>query len=194
VNDPGWTNFDEGYVSAHDWAAALTGGAPLPVEEATIELEPGEIQHTHLGGLTVGAYVPGGFQFQKIFGIFVTGEVALGRRATWRTDARTDAAPRWRRVAVADAIVTDRRLIVTNDERTGSVTLGEIGRVELVPGMEGGPALQLQPAGFPAPLQLGSPFAPLLFVFVHQLVDGRPPAVPMPPAVLERARAAGRLG
>src|SRR5262249_49061694 len=35
MSDPGWTNFDEGYVSAHDWSAALGGGAPLPVEEAT---------------------------------------------------------------------------------------------------------------------------------------------------------------
>jgi hypothetical protein len=189
-----WTNFDEGYVSAHDWAAALAGGSALPVEEPTIELEPGEIQHAHLSGFSIGAYVPGGFQFQKIFGIFVTGEVALGRRATWRADARTDAAPRWRRVAVADAIVTDRRLLVANDERTGSVTFAEIGPVQLVPGMEGGPAVQLQPADFPAPLQLSSPWAPLLYVFVHQLADGRAPNVPLPPAVVERARAAGRLG
>jgi hypothetical protein len=35
--------------------------------------------------------------------------------------------------------------------------------------------------------------APLLYVFVHDLVDGLAPAVPMPVGLLERARAQGRL-
>jgi hypothetical protein len=33
----------------------------------------------------------------------------------------------------------------------------------------------------------------LLYVFVHHLIDGRPPAVPLPPGFLERAQAEGRL-
>ena len=35
--------------------------------------------------------------------------------------------------------------------------------------------------------------APILFVFVHHLVDGRPPGVPVPAGLLERAQAEGRL-
>jgi hypothetical protein len=33
----------------------------------------------------------------------------------------------------------------------------------------------------------------MLFVFVHHLMDGRPPAVPMPVGLLERAQQQGRL-
>jgi hypothetical protein len=42
-------------------------------------------------------------------------------------------------------------------------------------------------------LRIESAWAPLLYVYVHQLVDGRPPAVPMPPGLLERAKQEGRL-
>jgi hypothetical protein len=41
-------------------------------------------------------------------------------------------------------------------------------------------------------LRLDTPWAPLLYVFVHHLMDGRPPGVPMPEGLLERARAQGR--
>jgi len=42
-------------------------------------------------------------------------------------------------------------------------------------------------------LRLDSPWAPLVYVFVHHLVDGRPPGVPMPSGLLERATQEGRL-
>jgi hypothetical protein len=43
------------------------------------------------------------------------------------------------------------------------------------------------------PIRLESPSAPTLFVFVHHLLEGRPPGVPMPADLLDRARAQGRL-
>jgi hypothetical protein len=52
--------------------------------------------------------------------------------------------------------------------------------------------VELQPAGQPL-LQLESVWAPLLYAFVHRLVDGRPPTLSMPAGLLERARAQGRL-
>ena len=58
-------------------------------------------------------------------------------------------------------------------------------------GRGNGPAVQLQPAGMP-PLRFESPWAPLLYVFVHHLLDGRPPGVPLPEGLLERAAAQGR--
>lgn len=192
MSEEPWNDYDEGYVSAYRWASALAAGAELPVEAPTVELEPGEVAHAHLAPFTLAAYVAGGFQYQPMFGIFVTGEVALGRRASWRASTRRAAAPRWQRVAVVDLVATDRRLVVSGDGRTGSVAYTEIGPVQLVAGMDGGPAVQLRPPDHPT-LQLGSPWAPLLYVFVRQLVDGRPPTVPIPPAVLERARAEGRL-
>ena len=42
-------------------------------------------------------------------------------------------------------------------------------------------------------LRIESPWAPVLYVLVHHLLDGRPPAPPLPNGLLERAQAAGRL-
>ena len=60
-------------------------------------------------------------------------------------------------------------------------------------GLDGGArAVQLEPSGMPL-LRVESPWAPLLYVVVHRLVDGRPAEVPLPAGLLERARAEGRL-
>jgi hypothetical protein len=188
-----WTDYDEGYVQAHDWSAALAAGAALPVVETEIPLEPGEVAHAHVGPVTVAAYVAGGFTYQPLFGIFVTGEVALGRRASWRASTpRASTAVRWHRIGFVDLVVTNTRIAVMGNGRAGSVSYAETGPVELAAGMDGGPALQLRPPGYPT-IQLESPWAPLLYVFVHTLADGRPPAVPMPAAVAGRAKATGRL-
>ena len=64
--------------------------------------------------------------------------------------------------------------------------------LQLIPGSGGVPAVEFQPSNAPV-LRLQSPWSPLLFVFVHHLVDGRPPGVPVPAGLLERARAQGRL-
>src|SRR5215475_14258624 len=187
VSESSWNDYDEGYVSAYRWAGALAAGAELPVEAATIQLEPGEVEHAHLPAFTLAAYVAGGFQYQPLFGIFVTGQVALGRRAAWRADTRSASTPRWQRVGVVGVVATDRRVVVSGEGKTGSVGYGELGPVQLVAGMGGGPAVQLRPPDHPT-LQLESPWAPLLYVIVHQLVDGRPPTVTLPVAVLERAK------
>ncbi len=187
-----WTDYDEGYVTAEEWSRALRGGAELPVEESQVPLEPGEVAHAHLSPFTLAAYVAGGFSYQPIFGIFVTGEVALGRRTAWRAGTHNAPAPRWHRVGIVDLVLTSRRVIVSGSGKAGALGLDETGLFQLVPGMDGGPAVQLQPEGYPA-LQLASPWAPVLYVFACTLTAGRPPDVPIPAAVLEHARAEGRL-
>jgi hypothetical protein len=187
-----WTAFDEGYVSAYRWAASLDGGAELPVETPPVPLDPGEIAHAHLAPFTFAAYIAAGFQYQPIFGIFVTGQVALGRRTVPRTETPSAGAPRWHGIATVDVTVTDRRLIASGGGRTGSLGYGETGPLQLTQGLDGGPAVQFQPTGGPA-LQLASPWAPVLYVFARMVADGRPPEVPIPPAVLARAKAEGRL-
>jgi hypothetical protein len=187
-----WNAFDEGYVSAYRWAEALAGGAALPVEASPVALEPGEVAHAHLAPFTFAAYVTAGFQYQPIFGIFVTGEVAIGRRTAPRTQTHTAGAPRWHGIATADVTVTNRRLIATGGGKTGALAYAEAGLLQLAPGIDGGPAVEFQPADGPA-LQLAGPWAPLLYVFARTVVDGRPPVVPIPPAVLARAKAEGRL-
>ena len=191
MNDESWNAFDEGYLSAHRWAEALAGGAALPVETAPVPLEPGEVAHAHLAPFTFAAYIAAGFQYQPIFGIFVTGEVAIGRRTAPRTQT-TGGTLRWHGIATADVTVTNRRLIASGGGKTGALGYDETGPLQLAPGLDGGPAVEFQPAGSPA-LQLTGPWAPLLYVFARTVVDGRPPVVPIPPALLARARAEGRL-
>jgi hypothetical protein len=193
VSDESWNAFDEGYLSAYRWAEALAGGAALPVETPPVLLEPGEVAHAHLSPFKFAAYVATGVPYQKIFGIFVTGEVALGRRTDRQTETNVAAgAPRWHRIATVDLTVTNRRLIATGGGRTGAIGYGETGPIQLAEAVEGGPAVQFQPVSGPA-LQLGSHWAPVAYVFARTIVDGRPPDVPIPPVVLARAKAEGRL-
>jgi hypothetical protein len=187
-----WNAFDEGYVTAYRWAASLAGGAELPVETSPVPLDPGEIAHAHLAPFTFAAYVAAGFQYQPIFGIFVTGQVAIGRRTVPGTETHSAGAARWHGIATVDVIVTDRRLIASGGGKTGSLGYDETGPLELTQGLDGGPAVLFQPAGGPA-LQLASPWAPVLYVFARTVADGKPPAVAIPPAVFERAKAEGRL-
>jgi hypothetical protein len=192
VSEP-WNAFDEGYLSAYRWAEALSGGAALPVETPPVALEPGEVAHAHLAPFTFAAFVATGFEYTPIFGIFVTGEVALGRRADRRAAASKAAhTPRWHGIGTVDVTVTNRRLIASGGGKTGALAYAEAGPLQLAPGLDGGPAVEFQPAGSPA-LELSGPWAPLLYVFACTAADGRPPVVPVPPGVLERARAEGRL-
>ena len=195
----GWTDYDEGYLRARRWAETLADGGALPVEPAPVPLDPGEVGHAHIAPVTFAAYFVQGTPYQPTFFVFggpvglgVTASIQYGREASWRAQAQRAGAPQWHRLGAADVVVTSERLIVTGANRTGELRYARIGAVQLVAGMDGGPAVQLQPAGEPA-LQLASPWAPVLYVFVRHLVDGRPPPVPIPPAVLERAKAEGRL-
>jgi hypothetical protein len=187
-----WNAFDEGYVTAYGWAGSLAGGADLPVETSPVPLDPGEIAHAHLAPFTFAAYVAAGFQYQPIFGIFVTGQVAIGRRTVPRTETHPAGAPRWHGIATVEVTVTNRRLIASGGGKSGSLGYGELGPLQLAQGLDGGPAVQFQPAGGPA-LQLASPWAPVLYVFARTVADGRPPEVPIPPVVLARAKAEGRI-
>jgi hypothetical protein len=197
--DTAWNAYDEGYLSAYKWARSLRGGAGLPVEAVAIPLQPGEVAHAHIPAVAFAAYYAAASRYQPSFFVFggpvglaVTASVQYGRDAAWRAQAQRAGVPRWHPVGLADVVVTNERLLLTGEGRTGSLSHSETAPVQLVAGLGGGPAVQLEPAGEP-PLQLESPWAPVLYVFVRQIVDGRPPAVPMPAAVLERAEAEGRL-
>jgi hypothetical protein len=194
-----WNAYDEGYLDAHLWAKALARGAGLPVEVAAIELEGDEVAHARFAPVSLAVYSGEQRQFPPTFVVVggpltlaASGSVAIGRQAAMRADAERAARPHWHRVAAAQVVVTNRRVLVLANGRSGALPIPELGPVLLVTAVGGGPAVQLQPAGWPA-LQLESPAAPVLYVFVHHLVDGRPPPVPMPAGILERAQAQGRL-
>lgn len=194
-----WSAYDEGYLRAFEWAGALAGGAALPQEATTTPLGPGEIAHAHFSPVGVSGYFGEDRQYRPAFllvggpvGLALTGAASMARNAAKKAEARRAAVPHWHSLGAADVTVTSQRLAVSGNGQTESFWYAETGPLQLAPGPGGAPGVQFQPTGAP-PLRLESPWAPVLYVFVHRLVDGRAPSVPMPPGLLERARAQGRL-
>jgi hypothetical protein len=193
-----WTAADEGFLRAYEWSGALAGGAHLPTEGSPVPLGPGEVAHARFAPVGMSGYFGEQREYRRSFflvggpvGLALTGAASMAHNASARADAERAARPRWHPLGATDVVVTSQRLLVTSGPENGSLWYAEIGPLQLMPGPGGGPVVRFQPAGHPM-LQLESPFTPLLYVFVHHVVDRRPPAVPMPPGVLERARAEGR--
>jgi hypothetical protein len=194
-----WTTYDEGYLRAYEWSGALASGAPLPQEATTAQLGPGEVAHARLAPVAVAGYFgedreyrPSLFLVGGPVGLAVTGAASLAHNASKKAEAERAAVPRWRPLGTVEIVVTNQRLVATGNGLTGSFWYAEMGPLQMAAGAGGVPAVQLQPTGRPY-LRLDSAWAPILYVFVHYLVDRQAPAVPMPAGVLERARAQGRL-
>ena len=194
-----WTAFDEGFLRAHEWAQALAAGAPMPQEAAPVQLGPGEVAHARIAPVGVSGYFGEDKQYRSSFfliggpvGLAVTGAASLAHNASKKADAQRAAVPRWHQLGTAVVVATNQRLIATGSGRAESLWYAEIGPLQLVPGLGGAPGVEFQPSDRPL-LRLEAPWAPLLYVFVHYLVDGQAPGVPMPAGLLERARQQGRL-
>jgi hypothetical protein len=190
--------FDEGYLRAYQWSAALAGGAALPQEAPTVQLGPGEVAHARFAPVGISGYFGENAQYNRSFllvggpvGLAVTGAASLAYNASKKAEAQRKAKPRWHPLGGADVVVTSQRLIVSAASgQGGSFWYAQMSPLQIAAGA-GGPSVQFQPEGQPL-LRLESPWVPLLYVFVHHLVDGRPPGVPLPPGLLERAQAQGR--
>jgi hypothetical protein len=199
VNAAAWTASDEGYLRAYQWAGALAGGAALPREAPPIQLGPGEVAHAHFAALGVVGffgedkpYRPGFLLVGGPVGLAVTGAASLARNAAKKAEARRAAVPRWHRLGTADVTVTNQRLVASANGQTGAFWYAEMSPMQMAAGSPGVSAVEFQQARQPM-LRLESPWAPMLYVFVRRIVDGRPPAVPVPPGLLERAQQQGRL-
>ena len=200
MNAAAWTASDEGYLRAYQWSGALAGGAALPQEAAAIQLGPGEVAHARFAGMGVSGffgedkpYRPGFLLVGGPVGLAVTGAASLARNAAKKAEAQRAAVPKWHRLGAADVTVTSQRLMGSAPSaQAGSFWYAEMSPMQLLPGAGGIPAVEFQQARQP-PLRLESPWAPMLYVFVHRIVDGRAPGVPLPPGLLERAQAAGRM-
>jgi len=195
----GWSAYDEGYLQAYRWSGALAGGASLPQEAPPIQLGPGEVAHAHFAPVGVSGFFGEDKQYRSSFllvggpvGLAVTGAASLAYNAQKKADARRAAIPRWHGLGQADVLVTSQRLVFARGAQSDSFWYAETGPLQMAAGPGGVPAVQFQPNSSPL-LQIESAWAPVLYVFVHHLVDGRPPGVPMPPGLLERAQAQGRL-
>lgn len=199
VSAAAWSAYDEGYLQAYQWAGALAGGAALPQEAAPIQLGPGEVAHSHFAPVGVSGFFGEDKQYRRSFllvggpvGLAVTGAASLAYNAQKKADARRAAVPRWHGLGAADLVVTSQRLVFTRGAQSDSFWYAEAGPLQMGTGPGGVPSVQFQPNGSPT-LRLDFAWAPVLYVFVHHLVDGRPPGVPIPPGLLERAQAEGRL-
>lgn len=195
----GWTDYDEGYLRAYQWAGALAGGVALPQEPVPVALGPGETAHLHVSPVNLHGYFGQNAEYRRSFvllggpvGLALTGAASLAHNASKKADAERAAKPRWHALGPADLIMTSQRLLVTLNGEAQSLWYAEMGPLQPATGPGGVPAVQLQPARMPL-LRIESSSAPVLFVLVHHLLEGRPPGVPMPEGLLERARAAGRL-
>ena len=171
----------------------------MPQEVARVPLGPGEVAHASIAPVGITGYFGQDKQYRSSFfliggpvGLAVTGAASLAYNASKKAEAQRAAKPSWHQLGTADIVVTNQRLIATGSGRTESLWYAEIGPLQLVPGRGGAPGVQFQPSDRPL-LRLEAPWAPLLYVFVHYLVDGRAPGLPMPAGLVERARQQGRL-
>ena len=199
MSTAGWTAFDDGFLHAHEWSQALAGGAAMPQESAPVQLGPGELAHARIAPVGMSGYFGEDKQYRSSFfliggpvGLAVTGAASLAHNASKKAEAQRAAVPRWHQLGTAEVVITNQRLIATGSGRTESLWYAEIGPLQLTPGRGGAPGVQFQPTDRPL-LRLEAPGAPLLYVFVHYLVDGQAPGVPMPAGLLDRARQQGRL-
>jgi hypothetical protein len=199
VSSPAWSAYDEGYLRAYQWAGALAGGAAMPREAVAVPLGPGEVAHAHVAPVAVAGYFGEAKEYRRSFllvggpvGLAVTGAASLAHNAAKKAEADRAAIPRWHPLGSADVVATSQRLVATAGPQSESFWYAETGPLQMTGGTGGVPAVQFQAAGHPL-LRLESAWAPLLYVFVHHLVDGSPPGVPMPAGLLERAQQEGRI-
>jgi hypothetical protein len=171
----------------------------MPLETTAPRLGPGELAHARLAQVQVAGYFGESKEYSRSFfllggpvGLAVTGAASLAHNASKKAEAERAAIPRWHQLGTAEILVTNQRLTATASGQSGSFWYADTGPMQMAGGLHGAPAVQFQTAGQP-PFQLESPWAPLLYVFVHYLVDGRAPGVPVPVGLLERAKAQGRL-
>jgi hypothetical protein len=193
-----WTVTDEGYLRAHQWAAALAGGAALPQEASPVRLGPGEVAHGRFAPVGLAGFFGEDRDYRRSFllvggpvGLALTGAASIAHNQAKKAEAQRAAQARWHDLGTAEVVVSCQRLVLVARGKVESFWYAETPPPQWARPSGAVPALQLQPNGMPL-LRLTSPWAPLAYVFVHHLVEGRPPGVPLPAGLLQRAAAEGR--
>ncbi|HEY7075217.1 MAG TPA: hypothetical protein VH418_07600 [Solirubrobacteraceae bacterium] len=194
-----WSAYDDGYLLGYQWATSLAAGAALPQVAPPVALGPGEVAHLTLAGTGLSGffgedtgYRPSVFLFGGPVGLAVTGAASWAHNSAKKAEARRAAIPSWHPMGRADVTMTSQRLVATAGGRAESLWYAECGPLQWGSGPGGAPAVLVQPRSQPL-LRIESPYAAVLYVLVHHLLDGRPPAPPLPDGLLERAQAAGRM-
>ena len=195
-----WTQGDEAYLRAYQWSGALAAGTALPQIASPVPLGPGELAHAQIAPVRTAGYFGGDASYRRSFvmlggpvGLALTGAASLAHNASKKAEAERNAIPRWHDVGIGSVVLTNQRIVLMLDSGAHPCSYVDAGALEWGQARSGGAAVRMQPAGMP-PLLLESDWAPLMYVFVHTIVDGAPPGVPMPGGLLERAQAEGRMG
>ena len=114
VSTQPWSAIDDGYLRAYQWAGALAGGVPLPMEAVTIPLGLsgyfGEAREYHRSFLLVGGPV----------GLALTGAASYARNSAKRSEAERAAVPRWHQLGGADVVLTNQRIVVNASGHSGA--------------------------------------------------------------------------
>ena len=87
------------------------------------------------------------FLFGGPVGLAVTGAASLAHNASKKAEAQRAAIPRWHTLGTADIVVTNQRLVMSGNGRTGSFWYAEAGPLQTAVGPGGIPAVQFQPTG-----------------------------------------------
>src|SRR5436189_644719 len=97
-----WSEYDEGYLRAYQWAGALAAGAALPEEPPPVPLGPAEVAHLHLAPVALHGYFGQSAEYRRSFlllggpvGLALTGAASLAHNASKKADAERAAIPRW---------------------------------------------------------------------------------------------------
>jgi hypothetical protein len=200
VTAAAWSSSDEAYLRAYQWSGSLAAGTPLPQIASPVPLGPGEVAHAHIAPVRMAGYFGGDGSYHRSFvllggpvGLALTGAASLAHNASKKAEAERSAIARWHDIGLGSVLVTSQRMVLLIESGAHPCSYADTGPLEWAQARAGGPAVRMQPAGMP-PLLLESDWAPLMYVFVHGIVDGAPPGVPMPSGLLERAEADGRMG
>ena len=147
-----WSDYDEGYLRAYQWAGALAAGTPLPQEPPPMPLGPGEAAHLHLAPVALHGYFGQSAEYRKSFlllggpvGLALTGAASLAHNASKKADAERAAIPRWHALGPADLVMTSQRLLLTLKGEAQSLWYAETGALEAAVGAGGVPRCSCSP-------------------------------------------------
>src|SRR3954453_20773283 len=143
-----WTDADEGYLRAYQWAGALAAGAALPQEPAPVALGPGEASHLRLAPVTLEGYFGQNAEYQRSFvllggpvGLALTGAASLAHNATKKADAERAAIPRWHPLGSVEVVVTSQRLLANGAGQSVSFWYAEASPLQMAVGPNHVPAV-----------------------------------------------------
>jgi hypothetical protein len=114
-----WTVTDEGYLRAHQWAAALAGGAALPQEASPVRLGPGEVAHGRFAPVGLAGFFGEDRDYRRSFllvggpvGLALTGAASIAHNQAKKAEAQRAAQARWHDLGTAEVVVSSQRLVL----------------------------------------------------------------------------------